>query len=290
MGISVDTDRFLEAYAKAFPALLPTARAGLRTVIGYMNADEHLSDLRHAAYMLATEEHEEARKWTPIEEYGRGRGRPYGTPSPVKAKDGSIHSVAYYGRGRVQLTWKNNYAKADAELQAQYPAEVAEFEARTATKLDLVGYPAQALDVRLSYLIESAGMRQGWFTGKSLSTYINASKTDFHSARRIINGLDRADLIAGYAVKFLACLKSAATTAPLTLTEPEPIVQAPAPKPIGPAATATVSTLVGGAGAASSASGHDAIAIALFVLCGLGVTVAVLWFVWRAMSQKGDNS
>ena len=46
------------------------------------------------------------------------------------------------------------------------------------------------------------GMVKGLFTGKGLSNYLNDTKTDFVNARRIINGTDRAKLIASYAVKF----------------------------------------------------------------------------------------
>ena len=43
----------------------------------------------------------------------------------------------------------------------------------------------------------------GWkmesLLGKKLSDYINGSRVDFVDARRIINGMDRAQLIASYA-------------------------------------------------------------------------------------------
>jgi putative chitinase len=45
----------------------------------------------------------------------------------------------------------------------------------------------------------SYGMRNGSFTGKKLSDYINQNKCDYSNARRIINGVDRQALIAGYA-------------------------------------------------------------------------------------------
>uniref|UniRef100_A0AC34G9W9 Uncharacterized protein n=1 Tax=Panagrolaimus sp. ES5 TaxID=591445 RepID=A0AC34G9W9_9BILA len=42
-------------------------------------------------------------------------------------------------------------------------------------------------------------MQEGWFTGKKLSDYITLQKSDFRNARRIVNLMDKADLIAGYA-------------------------------------------------------------------------------------------
>jgi hypothetical protein len=57
------------------------------------------------------------------------------------------------------------------------------------------------------------GMIGGWFTGKKLSDYLGNGKVDFVNARRIINGLDRADDIAGYANSFLAAVNAASAPA-----------------------------------------------------------------------------
>jgi putative chitinase len=50
------------------------------------------------------------------------------------------------------------------------------------------------------------GMRDGLFTGKKFGDYFNNSKTDWLNARRIINGVDRAEKIAAYTRDFYACL------------------------------------------------------------------------------------
>lgn len=46
------------------------------------------------------------------------------------------------------------------------------------------------------------GMRDGVFTGHSLSDYLSDSRKDYVGARRIINGTDKARIFAEYAVKF----------------------------------------------------------------------------------------
>jgi hypothetical protein len=51
-------------------------------------------------------------------------------------------------------------------------------------------------------------MRRGLFTGVKLATFINAEKCDYVNARKIINGLDKAELIAGYAEKIEAILRA----------------------------------------------------------------------------------
>jgi len=49
-------------------------------------------------------------------------------------------------------------------------------------------------------------MMRGLFTGKKLNDYFNANTCDWLNARRIINGTDHAELIAGYAQKFYNAL------------------------------------------------------------------------------------
>jgi putative chitinase len=53
------------------------------------------------------------------------------------------------------------------------------------------------------------GMINGMFTGKKLKDYFHDVSADWVNARRIINGLDRANDIAAYAKKFLAALEAA---------------------------------------------------------------------------------
>ena len=65
-------------------------------------------------------------------------------------------------------------------------------------------------DVAAYILID--GMVKGAFTGKKLADYFNAHTTDWRNARRIINGLDKADLIASIAKEFYADLVTAAGT------------------------------------------------------------------------------
>ena len=90
----------------------------------------------------------------------------------------------------MQLTWKRNYQTFSNLLG-----------------VDLVNDPGLALDPGNAYKIMSIGMTKGLFTGKKLVDYISGQKADFVNARRIINALDKAELIAGYAEKFETALK-----------------------------------------------------------------------------------
>lgn len=153
------------------------------------------------AYALATAWHETAHTMQPIREFGgpsyflrmydvRGNrpemARKHGNTMPG---DGAL----YCGRGYVQLTWKCNYAKAAKETG--YP---------------LLGNPDLAMRPDIAALIMRKGMEQGWFTNKGFAHFLPknspASNRQFFEARRIINGRDKAELIAGYADQFQEAL------------------------------------------------------------------------------------
>lgn len=50
------------------------------------------------------------------------------------------------------------------------------------------------------------GMTAGWFTGKKLADYFNPKKENWIYARRIINGTDKANLIASYAKRYYSSI------------------------------------------------------------------------------------
>lgn len=154
-----------------------------------------------AAYCLATAVVETASTMQPIKEYG-GQAyyrRMYDIEGerPAKAKElGNLtpgDGARYCGRGYVQLTGRANYAKAGSALG-----------------VDLIGNPDLAMQPDIAAKIMRQGMAEGWFTGKSLSTYLRAESdlTQFANARRIINGTDRAAEIGGFAMHFQSALRA----------------------------------------------------------------------------------
>lgn len=152
------------------------------------------SDLRWLAYMLATAWHETDQTMQPIEEYGKGKTRPYGK----KIKNSKVAYVfpdkLYFGRGFVQLTWYENY-----ELMGRLLG------------IDLLKNPELALTMDVAVKVMFEGMTRGAssfgdFTGKCLEMYFSESKQDPVGARRIINGTDKAEKIAKEYTQFLQCL------------------------------------------------------------------------------------
>jgi putative chitinase len=150
----------------------PGQIAGIDAVLN--EAEKRKTPIKWLAYMLATDIHETARTMQPIAEYGRGKGKKYGKPMRYKQ--------APYGRGLVQLTWDFNYETADQEL-------------------GLCGALLENFDLamKMEYAVKImfSGMEQGWFTKKKLADF-----TTYLPMRKIINGMDKAADIAGYAVKF----------------------------------------------------------------------------------------
>lgn len=96
----------------------------------------------------------------------------------------------YYGRGYSQLTWRNNYKKFSPIVG-----------------LDLRLFPEAALLPEIGAKILVQGMVRGLFSGVSLSKYFPAGEAaDWIRARRIVNGNDRAEMVAGKAKKILSVI------------------------------------------------------------------------------------
>jgi hypothetical protein len=182
--MKIDRQKFVDLYKREYGALTDTRASALDALLGFLEQDGDVGDLRWGAYVLATVKHECADTWQPIEEFGRGQGEPYGKPVSVTGSDGKTYVNAFYGRGYVQLTWERNYQNMSRELNLGD---------------ELLIHPERALHPPVSYRVLSFGMRNGSFTGVGLSNFINGSRCDYLNARRIVNGLDRAELIASYA-------------------------------------------------------------------------------------------
>lgn len=186
---------FTTLRAKAGGKLTPEQVRGTEAVLGAAAG----LPLSHAAYMLATAWHETNAKMLPVREA-------YWL-SETWRKRNLKRYYPYYGRGYPQITWKFNYERADAEL-----AKAGMIKAGDLMKdLDL------ALRPDLAAFIMRIGMVEGWFTkskdgkpytlARMLPVKGVATRDQYMQARRIINGMDKADLIEDYAQWFERALR-----------------------------------------------------------------------------------
>lgn len=158
-------------------------------------------DNRKLAYILAGVFHETGGRMVPVREgfaatdagarravkklFDQGRIKTnYAEP---------VNGVSYYGRGRIQNTWESNYRKLSER-----------FNVPLVDDPDLLIRDG-ALDARVTVV----GHMEGLWTGKKLSDYFNGNTSDPKGARRVVNGTDKASLIATHYEAFLAAVKEA---------------------------------------------------------------------------------
>lgn len=166
---------------------MPETTVDFERFLSRVLADKILADTYQRAYVLATVKHETGGRWKPVYERYNGNPIEYFTRMYEHRRDlGNTEpgdGYLFRGRGRVQLTGRGNYRKMGARLG-----------------IDLEGNPDLAMDEYIDYQIVTIGMVEGMFTGVSLSRYIQPGGTrDYLNARRVVNAMDQAPLIAGYA-------------------------------------------------------------------------------------------
>jgi putative chitinase len=186
---------------------------GMEAILNEWEAQQ-LTDLRWLAYILATAYHETARTMQPIEEYGKGKKYDYGKKlkmgkGPGKRVPYTTPDKIYCGRGHTQNTWYEIYERLTKHAKLQ------------GREWDFLNQPELLLQMEPSVWATFFAMRTGLYTGKKLKDYFNELPEDWVitikgkptiknawvEARKIINGLDKAELIAGYGKKFMAALK-----------------------------------------------------------------------------------
>ena len=178
--------------------------AGTKAIVSGFEKQLPQGDTRWLAYMLATAFHETAATMQPVREtmaasdaeaiarldraFAAGRlpkvRKPYWRPD--------AEGKSWLGRGFVQLTHRRNYETMSA-----------------ITGVDLLDRPERAMALGVATAILILGMVRGSFTGRRLSHFLSGASEDWEGARAIINGSDRARLVAGYGRAFHAALVAA---------------------------------------------------------------------------------
>lgn len=149
--------------------------------------EEGYTDIRLLAYALATVRRECGSNMLPVREgfaktdkAARAHVRKY---KRRYAKE--INGQVYYGRGYVQLTWDYNYKKEGIEHN-----------------------PDKALEPEFAAKLLFKGLLDGRWNGKAKGLMYYLDRNDPVQARRTVNVLDHAELIAGYYRDYLAALEA----------------------------------------------------------------------------------
>jgi len=148
--------------------------------INFVDANFKRLTIPQWAYVFATTFHETNATFLPIKEA-------YWLSEDWRKKN--LRYYPYYGRGFVQITWKENYAKFSKQLNEDFVKNP-----------DLVMLPKYAFKILID------GFINGDFTGKKITDFIDGKVKDYKGARRCINGTDKAQLIASYALEFESIL------------------------------------------------------------------------------------
>lgn len=170
-------------------------------------------DDRQLAYVLATAMHETGGTMQPVREAFGNSDADTIRKLDSAWRAGKLGQVSgpywregFFGRGFVQLTHRENYERMGHRLG-----------------VDLVNKPTRAMRPDIAARILIIGMCEGTFTSKSLSDYIGRTRCDYVNARRIVNGTDRAAVIAAYAREFEAAIQAAGGAAGSQSPETPPL-------------------------------------------------------------------
>lgn len=214
-----------------------------------------LDDLDLVAYPLATSFHETGKRMQPVREaYAKSDAAAVAALEDAW-KAGKLGSVktpywrvdangkSWFGRGDTQLTHEDNYRRLGDIIG-----------------VDLVGNPNLALDPAISARILFEGMLagasgKGDFTGKSMEKFLAGDAHDFVGARAVVNGTDRAALIAGYAESFLAALTAAGWSAAGWRGDVAP-VEPPSPAPTEDTALTMIAGMATALAVLAESTGH----------------------------------
>lgn len=152
--------------------------------------DHHGLTLRQRAYVLATARHESKMGRRMVVQES-------GWADEDKFHLGNIHhgdGHRYRGRGYVPLRGRLHYGVWDRRLG-----------------VPLLQQPELAADAAVAAEIAVQAMMAGTFTGVGLADFINDEQCDYLGARQVVNGRDRADLVARYARHYEAAMQTDAS-------------------------------------------------------------------------------
>lgn len=200
---------------------------------------QDLTSIPQLGYCLATDYHETSATMQPVHEYGNTayfhKMYDIAGARPAKARElGNVQpgdGARYPGMGLVQSTGRSNARRCTKRLREL---------GAIGMDVDFEKTPELLMDWRYAPHIMFIGMEEGWFTNRTLDQIIDDKIDgdefeDFQRARIIINGKDKAVLIAEKGRAFLGALKASVRDAP-AIAPAVPVGLGPTPGAKPPAA------------------------------------------------------
>ncbi|MEO3988236.1 glycoside hydrolase family 19 protein [Pseudocitrobacter cyperus] len=174
---------------------------GIEAILDKWEKESPHADDRWLAYMLGTVHHETGHAMQPVRETFAATDE-----DAIKRLDKAWHAgkltwvtkpywrpdadgKSWYGRGFVQLTHKTNYEKLGKAIHSNLTSE-----------------PDKVMVLDTALEIMFVGMQNGLFTSHRLADFFNDTSESWVRARKIINGLESADRVAGYAKTYYAAI------------------------------------------------------------------------------------
>ncbi|TPK15153.1 hypothetical protein FJ872_19330 [Mesorhizobium sp. B2-5-9] len=162
--------------------------------------------INRLAYVLATVWWETGKTMQPVREaYWVGNGNEAVAENWRRTH---LRYYPFYGRSYPQFTWEANYRKASDTWNTKYRGD--------GPVVDFVKSPDLIMNPTYGVPLTFDAMEHGWFTGRDLADYIDtADESDaedlreFKEARRIVNGVDRANDIGMIGLTMERSLKAA---------------------------------------------------------------------------------
>lgn len=186
---------------------LKKAKEDLDNFLNSLFSDTTVTNVYWAAYYLATTYHETEFTFRAVIESDKGKGREYAKAIKVKdvygyrGKKDVVYDNVFYGRGYVQITWAESYKYISNKIGLR--------------KDELYINPDKTLETATAYKALTYWMQNNIPTvkgaGRKIQEHITSQgKPNYIAARKIVNGTDKAERVANYAIVLEALIRLSA--------------------------------------------------------------------------------
>jgi hypothetical protein len=160
-------NRFFSEFTSSAKKLKQSQFAGLDQLLGFIEQDSNVDDVRAAALILALVQHETADTWQPLADSAAARkiAKVYAPDTSIGKSLGNKQAsdgFRFRPRGYIRITGRSNYERMGGALG-----------------IDLVANPDAAQEPATAYRIMSEALYRGMLTGKKLKNFISGERADY---------------------------------------------------------------------------------------------------------------